>query len=234
MFWVGQQKTMVFLNSDRAASIGCFHCQSINGSNPRCHDPFNSTGFFQDYWDFFTNGDHNIPDLLQKPGGVYLRYCMTSMFSIKKNRSGPYPGTACVKVKGTFRESKYLFCGYLWTFLDRWYWRGVGRPHLHRRRGRRPLRFRVDQSSAFWRVFQLRKRSHHSSAGIRFWYDRYLRWWWLQHRAKSQVRLFKSDLSCADDIVGVLRNIIIWQVYILRSSTSSFAIKKAGLTLPTN
>jgi hypothetical protein len=56
--------------------IGCFHCQSINGSNPTCEDPFNSTAAILD--------------------GFYKPECYSGM----RNRSGLYPASACLKIKG--------------------------------------------------------------------------------------------------------------------------------------
>ena len=56
--------------------MGCFRCESWNGSNPECEDTFNSTAAFLK--------------------GFYEQNCMSYM----KSRNGLYPATACVKIKG--------------------------------------------------------------------------------------------------------------------------------------
>ena len=62
--------------------MGCFRCESWNGSNPECEDTFNSTAAFLK--------------------GFYEQNCMSYM----KSRNGLYPATACVKIKG--KISKFL------------------------------------------------------------------------------------------------------------------------------
>ena len=61
-------------------SMGCFHCQSVNGSNPVCDDPFNSTRAFYE--------------------GYYQSSCLSGM----KDRAGLYPSSACLKLKGYHSE----------------------------------------------------------------------------------------------------------------------------------
>ena len=62
--------------------MGCFRCESWNGSNPECEDTFNSTAAFLK--------------------GFYEQNCMSYM----KSRNGLYPATACVKIKG--KISKFI------------------------------------------------------------------------------------------------------------------------------
>ncbi|KAL8563249.1 hypothetical protein ACOMHN_046833 [Nucella lapillus] len=57
-------------NRLQVSGLGCFKCTSINRSNPRCEDPFNSS---LDLWD----GD-----------------CWGS----RNERKGPFPGTQCIKM----------------------------------------------------------------------------------------------------------------------------------------
>ena len=64
------------------STMGCFRCESWNGSNPECEDTFNSTAAFLK--------------------GFYEQNCMSYM----KSRNGLYPATACVKIKG--KISKFL------------------------------------------------------------------------------------------------------------------------------
>jgi hypothetical protein len=58
-------------------SIGCFQCQSVNGSDPKCDDPF------------FNNFVEN---------SVYQPDCKSGM----KGRDGLYPASDCVKIKGNY------------------------------------------------------------------------------------------------------------------------------------
>ena len=71
-------------------SMGCFHCQSVNGSNPVCDDPFNSTRAFYE--------------------GYYQSSCLSGM----KDRAGLYPSSACLKLKGYHSEFLNL-SSQLWT-----------------------------------------------------------------------------------------------------------------------
>ena len=59
---------------DRVHSIGCFSCESVNGSNPGCEDTFQ---YDKDQVDF-------------------VQPCMTG----RKRRIGLYPGSVCIKVSG--------------------------------------------------------------------------------------------------------------------------------------
>ena len=67
------EKNDFFLNFI-AAAIGCFVCSSINKNNPGCEDTFNNT----------------YP-------GFYQSQCQTG----RKDRTGLFPASACVKFKGT-------------------------------------------------------------------------------------------------------------------------------------
>ena len=64
--------------------MGCFRCESWNGSNPECEDTFNSTAAFLK--------------------GFYEQNCMSYM----KSRNGLYPATACVKIKGKISKCLYF------------------------------------------------------------------------------------------------------------------------------
>ena len=57
-------------------------CYSLNGSDPGCEDPFNST---------FLNASTNTLDR-------YMPDCLAG----KKERSGLFPASHCVKVSGTY------------------------------------------------------------------------------------------------------------------------------------
>lgn len=62
--------------------LGCYVCQSIDGDNPYCEDPFNAT-YPNDTRDFFRED------------------CRAG----RKHRNGLFPATACVKVSGTYWHS---------------------------------------------------------------------------------------------------------------------------------
>ncbi len=66
--------------------IGCFVCHSVSGSDPLCEDPFNTT---QVYYENET-------------------YYRSDCQSYRKGRNGLFPASACVKVKGTYCEWKYI------------------------------------------------------------------------------------------------------------------------------
>ena len=67
---------LVFVSNiiEKIQSIGCFSCESINGSNPGCEDTFHYDG---DQVDF-------------------VQPCMTG----RKGRMGLYPGSVCIKISG--------------------------------------------------------------------------------------------------------------------------------------
>ncbi len=60
-----------------SSAIGCYVCQSLNGDNPFCEDPFNTTSV-----------DYFQPD------------CKSG----RKGRAGLFPADACVKVSGKYRK----------------------------------------------------------------------------------------------------------------------------------
>ncbi|KAF6017676.1 hypothetical protein EB796_002992 [Bugula neritina] len=62
---------LLFLQLSGVEGIGCYVCESINGSDPRCEDVFNA-----------------YPD-------AYQSSCMAP----RKNRSGTFPASTCIKFK---------------------------------------------------------------------------------------------------------------------------------------
>lgn len=77
---------LYFSDLTNTSGLGCYVCQSIDGSNPDCEDPFNAT---------YVNSTRDY----------YNEDCYTG----RKNRNGLFPSTACVKVKGKYSE--YSFFG---------------------------------------------------------------------------------------------------------------------------
>jgi hypothetical protein len=68
---------MFMLYSTEAQAIGCFVCASFNGSQPDCEDSFNNTG----------------------------KYYNPNCHAGRKRRYGLFPGTECVKLKGTIQSN---------------------------------------------------------------------------------------------------------------------------------
>ena len=66
-----------------ADGIGCFVCYSLNGSDPGCEDPFNST---------------------LNASTLQLDRYMPDCLAGKKERAGLFPASHCVKVSGTYCE----------------------------------------------------------------------------------------------------------------------------------
>lgn len=66
-----------------SGAIACYRCQSRNNSNRDCDDPFHT----------FDNHSGQIVNFLD-------RNCMGS----RKDRYGPFPAVACVKVAGYVRK----------------------------------------------------------------------------------------------------------------------------------
>ena len=64
-----------------ADGIGCFVCYSLNGSDPGCEDPFNST---------------------LNASTLQLDRYMPDCLAGKKERAGLFPASHCVKVSGTY------------------------------------------------------------------------------------------------------------------------------------
>ncbi|XP_070500254.1 uncharacterized protein [Chironomus tepperi] len=73
---------LVFLifNVEKALSIDCFKCVSMNGANPECDDPFHNN---------FSSA------LFESP-------CMGG----RKGRDGLFPATSCIKIAGYFDDNR--------------------------------------------------------------------------------------------------------------------------------
>ncbi|KAI3413862.1 hypothetical protein GPALN_011337 [Globodera pallida] len=63
-----------------SGAIGCFVCSSVNGSNPDCEDPFNSS----------------ILTSVRGSVGLFQQPC----WAFRKNRRGLFPADHCIKVSG--------------------------------------------------------------------------------------------------------------------------------------
>ncbi|XP_043208266.1 uncharacterized protein LOC122373891 [Amphibalanus amphitrite] len=69
--------TLLPLLLPAASGIDCFRCSSVNGSDPRCQDPFHNN-----YTDLLVSG------------------CMGG----RKQRNGLFPASACVKLSGFYSD----------------------------------------------------------------------------------------------------------------------------------
>ncbi|KAG8230880.1 hypothetical protein J437_LFUL011521 [Ladona fulva] len=67
------------MSSSAVGAIDCFHCVSVDGSNPACDDPFHNN---------YTS------ELLHSP-------CLGG----RKGRNGLFPATACIKLAGVYDDS---------------------------------------------------------------------------------------------------------------------------------
>ena len=82
--------------------IGCFQCQSYNGSNPRCEDPFDSRN--KTYEDF------------------YVEDCMSGTRTMENilpqhERKGLYYATDCIKISGVYSKSHALIGERQWEWF---------------------------------------------------------------------------------------------------------------------